>query len=127
MIDTHDGLEYFSVHEHDGESHGKTADYGMTVYDATTGDELFHTGNSKDTGRGMMANVGAGGYYQITGAGTYIANGGTDFERANFSIGNNFRIFWDGDLYDELLNSTEISSWNGSKWQVYLKPTVVSA
>lgn len=56
-----------------------------------------------------------GGYYQITGAGTYIANGGTDFERANFSIGNNFRIFWDGDLYDELLNSTEISSWNGSK------------
>ena len=112
---THDGLEYFSVHEHDGESHGKTLDYGMTVYDATTGDELFHTGNSKDTGRGMMANVGAGGYYQITGAGTYIANGGTDFEQANFSIGNNFRIFWDGDLYDELLNSTEISSWNGSK------------
>ncbi|MFR2181859.1 MAG: hypothetical protein ACLS7B_06185 [Hominilimicola sp.] len=62
---------------------GKTLDYGMTVYDATTGDELH--GQFKDTGRGMMANVGAGSLlYQITGAGIYIANSGTDFEQANF-------------------------------------------
>lgn len=111
---TNPGLEYFSVHEHNGSSHGKTLDYGMTVYSAATGEELVHIGNTKDTGRGMMANVGAGGYYQINGAGTYISNGGTNFERANFSIGNNFRIFWDGDLYDELLNGTAITSWDGA-------------
>ena len=110
---TNPGLEYFSVHEHDGQSHGKTLDFGMTVYDAATGEELFHAGNSSDTGRGMMANVGSGGYYQITGAGTYMSNGGTDFTRTNISLSNNFRIFWDGDLYDELLNGTSITSWNG--------------
>ncbi|MCH5186473.1 MAG: dockerin, partial [Oscillospiraceae bacterium] len=56
---THEGYEYFSVHE-DGNwvSHGKTLDFGMTVYDAATGEELFHQGASSDTGRGMMANVG---------------------------------------------------------------------
>lgn len=114
---TSPGLEYFSVHEHNGESHGKTLDYGMTVYRAEDGEELFHAGNSKDTGRGMMANVGAGGYYQITGAGTYISKGGTDFEQSNISLSNNFRIFWDGDLSDELLDGTSITSWNGSRME----------
>lgn len=114
---TNPGLEYFSVHEHSGESHGKTLDYGMTVYDAATGNELFHTGASKDTGRGMMANVGAGGYYQIAGAGNYISKGGTSFETANISLGTNFRIYWDGDLYDELLDGTSVTSWNGSKME----------
>ncbi len=120
---THDGLEYFSVHEHgatdgsdvvtDDNGNEKVLDYGMTVYDAATGEELAHYGGTKDTGRGMMANVGSGGYYQITGSGTYQCNGGTDFTATSNGMGNNFRIFWDGDLYDELLNGTSITSYDG--------------
>ncbi|MCX7714976.1 MAG: bacterial Ig-like domain-containing protein [Clostridia bacterium] len=120
---THDGYEYFSVHEDgatDGSvtSNGKTLDFGMTVYDAKTGEELKHVAGSKDTGRGIMANVGAGGYYQFwgaSGAGTYKALGNNVFESTSISGASyNFRIFWNGDLYDDLLDGTGISAWNGS-------------
>ncbi|MGN0162774.1 MAG: bacterial Ig-like domain-containing protein, partial [Candidatus Ornithomonoglobus sp.] len=112
---THDGYEFFTVHEEGGtEEEGVTLDYGMSVIDAATGEIMFHQSNTKDTGRGMMANVGSGGYYQITGIGTYQCNGGVDFTAVNNGMGNNFRVFWDGDLYDELLNSTDITSWNGT-------------
>jgi len=118
---THEGYEYFSVHEDgatDGSivSHGKVLDFGMTVYDAATGEELKHVGNTKDTGRGVMANVGAGGYYQFWGAGTYKAMGNGVFEPITINgLSSNFRIFWDGDLYDELLDGTTITSWDGNR------------
>lgn len=122
---THPGLEYFSVHESGGyeitasttSSQGQDADYGMTVYDAATGEELYHRGNSKDTGRGMMANIGSGGYYQIAGSANVTAEGNGVFNDKNIGLGTNFRIFWDGDLYDEMLNSTTVSGWNGSSVQ----------
>ncbi|MGN0182737.1 MAG: hypothetical protein ACI4DP_10085 [Candidatus Ornithomonoglobus sp.] len=121
----HQGLEYFSVHESGGyeitgsttASQGQTADYGMTVYDAATGTELLHKGASKDTGRGMMADTGAGGYYQVNGGSqvqAHIAEGNGAFSASSYSFSNNFRIFWDGDLYDELLDGTTIAAWNGS-------------
>lgn len=118
---THNGFEYFSVHESGGyeitnsttSSQGKTADYGMTVYDAATGEELYHSGNSKDTGRGIMANIGSGGYYQIRGAGTAQANGNGSFSPSSADPGTNFRIFWNGDLYDDILDGTRISSYSG--------------
>ncbi len=106
---THTGLEYFSVHE--------SGSYGLTVYDADTGEELFHKDASKDTGRGMMADTGAGGYYQVNGGNqvqAYIAEGNGVFNASRYSFSNNFRIFWDGDLYDELLDGTSVASWNGS-------------
>lgn len=122
------GLEYFSVHESGGytitesttDSQGKTADYGMTVYDAETGEELIHCSAAGDTGRGIMLNAGIGGYYQIwgsSGSGSYISNGGSNTEPSNISGSLNFRIFWDGDLYEETLDGTGISSWNGSQMQ----------
>ena len=120
---TSPGLEYFSVHEGGGytitesttSSQGTQADYGMTVYSAATGEELAHFGASRDTGRGLMANTGMGGYYQVSSAaGDYSSNGASSFsESSGGSIGSNFRIFWDGDLYDESLDGTSISSWNG--------------
>ena len=119
---TSPGLEYFSVHEGGGytitesttSSQGSRADYGMTVYSAATGEELAHFGASRDTGRGLMANTGMGGYYQVSSlAGDYIADGTGSFSDASSGIGQNFRIFWDGDLYDESLDGTSVSSWNG--------------
>lgn len=46
------------------------------------------------------------------------SNGGTDFTTATSLTGRNtpsmnFRIFWDGDLYDNLLNGANITDWNG--------------
>ncbi len=117
---THSGYEFFVVHEDGGETEtmsGKNVvlDYGMSVIDAATGNFLFHKSAAKDTGRGMMANVGAGGYYQMNAGSqvaAHIAKGNNVFEEASYSFSNNFRIFWDGDLYDELLDGTTITAWN---------------
>ncbi|MDO5396583.1 MAG: bacterial Ig-like domain-containing protein [bacterium] len=120
---THDGLEFYTVHEEGGGTEsviGQTLDFGQSVIDANTGEIIWHVSCSKDTGRGMMANVGAGGYYQVnasSGAGSYIANGGNSFTAANLGLSVNFRIFWDADIYEELLDGTNITSWNGSRME----------
>ncbi len=118
---TREGYQYFSVHEDGGYSaNGVLLDYGMTLYDAATGEELLHRANTDDTGRGVMANVGAGGYFQFWGAGTYMAKGNGEYETTSINgASSNFRIFYDGDLYDELMDGQEgrplsITSWNGS-------------
>ncbi|MCI5604917.1 MAG: RICIN domain-containing protein [Clostridia bacterium] len=100
-------LEYFTVHEDAGTAvNGQTLNYGMTVIDASNGNQLFHVGADGDTGRGMMADVGAGGYYQFWGAGVYKGTGNNQFAKSSFNATSyNFRIFWDGDLYDELLDA----------------------
>ena len=115
---THTGFEFFTVHEDSGTNNLSgndiTMDFGMSVIDAETGNIMFHEGASADTGRGVMANVGAGGYYQIWSAKNSArqSNGGTDFTTATSLTGKNtpsmnFRIFWDGDLYDNLLGGVE--------------------
>lgn len=41
-----------------------------------------------------MANIGMGGYYQMSSnAGTYVAYGNNVFKKVNASMGQNFRIF----------------------------------
>ncbi|MGM9937760.1 MAG: rhamnogalacturonan lyase, partial [Candidatus Ornithomonoglobus sp.] len=116
---THQGLEFFTVHEDGGGVNiygGVTLDYGASVIDPATGEIMKHWSASKDTGRGLMANVGAGGYYQITaaaGINGWYCLGGSSFESGP-TIGQNFRVFWDGDLYDEALDGTTISAWNGA-------------
>lgn len=120
---THTGFEFFTVHEDSGTNslsgNDITLDFGMSVIDAETGNIMFHEGASADTGRGVMANVGAGGYYQIWSAKNSArqSNGGTDFTTATSLTGRNtpsmnFRIFWDGDLYDNLLDGANITDWN---------------
>lgn len=130
---THEGFELFTVHEEQGVNKFSqtVCDGGMSVIDAVTGHVVFHVGAPGDTGRGMMANIGAGGYYQFWGAAGAFCQpeGGTvprralgdhGFEPVDLGpVSTNFRIFWDGDLLDELLDGTgdgnlEITSWNGS-------------
>ena len=131
---TNNSLEYLTVHEH-GNTDGSwkitndfgeeiTMDFGMTLIHAADGKELYHAGAGGDTGRGMMTNVGVGGYYQISGAGMAHGYGKTtdaDNDPQTDSIddtydirtdgkgagGNNFRIFWDGDLYDEMFDGAD--------------------
>lgn len=115
-------MEYFSVHEEyvspdqTEEEHmisgsttgndGKIRNGGMTLYDAATGEEMFHIDSGSDVGRGVMANVGySDGYFDIWGSGTYTSYGETDVRGASyFPASTNQRIFWDGDMYDELLD-----------------------
>ncbi len=118
---THSGYEFFVVHEDGGtNSLGGTdviMDYGMSVIDGESGELMFHEGAGGDTGRGIMANVGAGGYYQFWSSGNSprTANGNNTFTSAYIPNSSyNFRIFWDGDLYDELLDGTTITSFNGA-------------
>lgn len=116
---THKGFEFFTVHEDTGTNTMSgtpiTMDYGMSVIDADTGEIIFHEAGSADTGRGVMANIGMGGYYQIWSAKNdlEIANGGTSFTKGSKTgLSQNFRIFWDGDLYDNLLDGTSITDWS---------------
>ena len=128
---TNNSLEYFTVHEHGGDvkhtnDFGEeiNIDFGMTLIHAADGKELYHAGAGGDTGRGMMTNVGAGGYFQISGAGvahgygkTLDADGDeqTDSLDDEYDIrtdvqgsgGANFRIFWDGDLYEEMFDGAD--------------------
>lgn len=98
---------YFSVHEEVGSSKpdGTVLDGGMTVYNASTGEELFHAASGADTPRGMMGNFGMGGNYQFwsIGAGSYIHND-EGFVKSEIAGSSSFRLFWDGDIYDELLD-----------------------
>ncbi len=99
-----EGLEFFSVHE--------WGPFGYTIYDAASGDMIYDIPGAKDTGRGIIANVGPFG-------GSYIVNVGSGARRINSlgeapkagDYGNNFRIYWDGDLYDELMGGTGIVSY----------------
>jgi hypothetical protein len=102
-------LLVWEVHEDTG------VKYGYELHDALTGTILWGADASKDNGRGMAADIDASspGYemWSASGSGTYSVKG-KQISTAKPSI--NFRIYWDGDLQDELLDGTTISKWNGS-------------
>ena len=107
----HEGLEFFTVHEN--------GPYGFTIFDAATGEILYKREAGKDTGRGVIANIGPFG-------GSYVAWAGSGAGKIN-SLGENldlpfntmnFRIFWDGDLYEELLDGTNIYKIDGTGQQI---------
>lgn len=105
-----EGLEFFAVHE----DSTKNQSFGFTVFDAATGEVLQSRSAGKDTGRGVIANVGpfGGNYVAWAGAGAGKVNSlGEDCGNLEFNS-MNFRIYWDGDLYDELLDGTCIFKVN---------------
>lgn len=77
--------------------------WGISMQDAKTGKFLQAYPGSKDTGRGIAANIGYGdSYYIMWGAGGtgYHDDKGTDV--GNLGLAMNGRIYWDGDLQSEL-------------------------
>lgn len=135
---TNNSLEYLTVHEHGGDAKRTTdfgdeinLDFGMTLTHASDGKELYHAAGEKDTGRGVMANLGMGGYFQFWGTAIQSSYGKTNdydndpttdssavgasdtynFQPAGHNAASsNFRIFWDGDLYDELFDCMDTGS-----------------
>ena len=113
------GLELFDVHEEKGT-------YAWDLHDAATGEIIWKGGPSgADNGRGLAADIVAnnrGGEFWSAYGG---AENATDRNQNPFSAQTgkqvasskpsmNFRIYWDGDLQDELLDGTTISKYGGS-------------
>lgn len=99
----HEGMEFFTVHE--------SGPYGFTIFDAATGEVLHDIPGSKDTGRGIIVNAGPfrGSYTVNVGSGARRINSFGEDASDVGDYGQNFRIYWDGDLYDELLGGTGIA------------------
>ena len=102
------GLEVWEVHENGG------AAYGYELHDARTGKILWGTKTGTDNGRGMTGDIGAssrGHEMWSSAAGLYSAKG-TRLSSSKPSV--NFRVYWDGDLLDELLDGNKVDKWNGN-------------
>jgi rhamnogalacturonan endolyase len=110
------GLELFDVHEEKGT-------YSWDIHDAATGEILMKNGQSgQDNGRGVAADIVA----DTRGYEFWSAYGGFDSDSRNQNpfnaisgkqAGNkapsmNFRIYWDGDAQDELLDGINIYKYN---------------
>lgn len=108
-----DGLEVFMVHEE------KKKLYDCEFRDAATGKIIWSVANSgNDIGRGLVANLSNSWMGYEVWPGSHFTNG----ERNDVTFdckgniiaqkraGTNFRIYWDGDLLDELFDGAYDSS-----------------
>ncbi len=93
--------------------------WGSSLQNAKTGEFYQIHNGTKDTGRGMIANIGYGdSFYVMWGAGSsgYWDNNGN--ELADLGASMNGRIYWTGDLQDELQDhkgagqEITITKWN---------------
>ncbi len=108
------GLEFYMVHE--------SFPYGADLRDAKTGEFIFRETARDDTGRGLAADIDATHrgfeHWHIFRQAVRDIHGNVIGQR-NPSI--NFRIYWDGDLQDELVANLGrrtgfgpfIEKWNG--------------
>lgn len=117
------GLEVFCVHEE------KSVAYGYEMHDAATGKIIHGVKTGTDVGRGLAADIDASHYgYEMWAQSSGVLDcKGNTVPGSRPSV--NFRIYWDGDLQDELLdgrdgatkpsvtaeNKAVIQKWNGSK------------
>jgi rhamnogalacturonan endolyase len=112
------GLELFDVHEEKG-------DYAWDMHDAATGEILWKGGQKgQDNGRGLAADiVGSSRGYEFWSSYGGFKNDSRDQnpysaisgkQAASSKPSMNFRIYWDGDALDELLDGTTISKYGGS-------------
>lgn len=109
MLPDREGLQVFMPHEETSNSYK----YDTEIRDAKTGEIIFFEPQSgKDIGRGLAANVSAkySGYEYWSLTGKVFNNGQQLTSTKRPSI--NFRVYWDGDLLDELLDGTKITKPN---------------
>jgi rhamnogalacturonan endolyase len=104
------GLQVWDVHEE------AASTYRWEMHDAGTGSIIWGGSTTGDNGRGCAADIDAKyrGFemWSSLSTGTYSCKG-TQISTSKPSA-DNFRIYWDGDLQDELLDGVKISKWTGS-------------
>jgi rhamnogalacturonan endolyase len=121
MDPTRPGMELWLVRE------GAAANSaGSYLADAVTGKTIWSHKVSEETdvGRGMAVDIDESslGYEMWSSAtdGTYSCTG----KKLSSNKGScNFRIYWDGDLQDELLDGNKIDKWNGNGTTRLFTPT----
>ncbi|MGQ9620541.1 MAG: rhamnogalacturonan lyase [Bacteroidales bacterium] len=99
------GLEVWSVKE--------TGGWGSVLHSAADGKILFRIPDTTDVGRGLAADI----YPNHRGFELWSSCSGGIFNVKGEKITSevpsvNFRIYWDGDLQDELLDRTYIDDWD---------------
>lgn len=106
------GYQVWEVHEE--EEACRT--YGYELHDAKTGKILWGGPTKGDNGRGLAADIDPKhrGFEMWSAAapGVYNCKGE---KIADQKPAISFRIYWDGDLQDEILNKTTITKWDGQK------------
>ncbi len=112
------GLELYAVHE--------ASPFGYTFHDARTGEIIHRKTADGDTGRGLIADIDAthagAEMWDSSGKGKVYDVKGNAISDNKPSI--NYRVYWDGDLQDELLgdlsghNSPYLEKWNPSTQKV---------
>ena len=112
LIPDRPGLEVFQVHEEKGT-------YSWDLHDAATGEVIHKGGNSGvDNGRGMAADLLADNrgfeFCSSDDRSLRSATSGNYVSSVNTSV--NFRIYWDGDLQDELLDDKILRKVVGSNF-----------
>ena len=106
------GMEVFMPHEaphHAGLTlDGEPMDYGHEFRDAKTGEIIFGARSNFDNGRGMAADIDSTsrGYelWSLESKNIYDVHGNVVSSNAQKFPPVNFRVYWDGDLQDELLD-----------------------
>jgi rhamnogalacturonan endolyase len=104
------GLELFDVHE------TKPSPAGVELRDARTGALLFGRPTTIDVGRGLAADIDPahrGFEFWSSASDSVYSIKGEVISTGKPSV--NFRIYWDGDLQDELLDGTKLDKWDGKK------------
>ena len=102
-----EGLEVFTPHEE------TSAAYGYEMHDARTGEVIHGVKTGTDVGRGLAADVNK----NYRGAEMWAKNEVYDCKGNLLSLSRpsvNFRIYWNGDLYDDLLDGTKITTFNNA-------------
>lgn len=108
LVPSNPGLEVFQVHE--------GSPYGWDVHDAATGKILHSSTGSSDNGRGLAADVIPGNkgfeFWSSNNREMRSCETGKQVSDSNPSV--NFRIYWNGTLFDEVLDGNKMEEWNGS-------------
>ncbi len=107
MIPSREGLQVYQVHE--------ASPYGWDLHDAATGEIILSGTADGDTGRGIAADIDANndGWEMWCSSSSNPRNAVTG-KTISFTAqpSMNFRIYWDGDLQDELLDGSTITKYS---------------
>lgn len=109
MIPGREGMQVYQVHE--------ASPYGWDLHDAATGEILFSGTADKDTGRGIAADINpdSDGYEMWCSADRNPRSAATGKGVSSQQPSMNFRIYWDGDLQDELLDGNSVTKFADGK------------
>ena len=102
------GLEAWVVHEE------TSAAYGYDLHSVKNGTIQWGRYTGSDNGRGMAGDIDSRyrGFEMWSSVDSTFTCTGKSISASRPS--NNFRIYWDGDVQDELLDGVKITKWTGN-------------